>query len=278
MRTPEQELKKNLWHSSGKKNILIFSILVLGLFSALFLRFYVIEPYSINDASMFPELSEKKRIWVCKLPLCTQNLSRGQMVSAERVNGDLMLRKLLGLPGDTIRLSADSYVSVDSLSFHWEGENTFIVPRQIYVPQRGDTLYFEKLSDVELDYAFKLFQQQNPQEHFQIQIRLYQGEKEISLEKAGNAQIAGRPVNMKELKGLPWQELFLIELQLQKMEPGSRKFHFVRKIIAADSSEIQFFVVNENAFYLVCQKANFCLDSRELGYFPESRIIGKVIR
>ncbi|MDR1759829.1 MAG: signal peptidase I [Fibrobacter sp.] len=277
MKTPEKEMKKLLWDSSRKKILSLTAFLAFGFILALLVRFYVLEPYSIQDASMHPEFAEGKRFWVCKLPACTGNITRGDFVLAQKTNGTLTLRKVLGLPGDTVKFHNDNEVSVNSFSFHWEHENAFIAPRTVYIPRQGDTLRFADLSDVEFDYASRLYQMQNPGEKIKIEVTLYQGEKEIALEKVGNISIAGRPVSAREVQGLPWQELHFIELGLQKMEPGSRRFQIKRKIVS-DSSEVSLFAVKEDTFFLICRKGNYCLDSRELGYFPKNKILGKVIR
>ncbi len=277
MNTPEKEMKKLLWNSSRKKILFLISFLVFGFILAALIRFYALEPYSIQDASMYPEFTEGKRFWVCKLPVCTGNIARDDFVLAQKTNGIPTLRKVLGLPGDTVKFHNDAEVSVDSFSFRWEHENAFIAPREIYIPRQGDTLRFAELNDVEFDYASKLYQMQNPEKKMETEATLFQGEKEIPLEKVGNVSIAGRPVSAREIQGLPWQELYLIELGLQKMEPGSKRFQIKRRILS-DSSEVSSFVVKDDTFFLICRKGNYCLDSRELGYFPKNQIFGKVIR
>jgi len=75
---------------------------------------------------------------------------------------------------------------------------------------------------------------------------------------------------------LPWQELRILELQLQKIFPVYNNIRFKRKLFV-DTLEIKSFVLNEELFYLSCEKAEqqkLCYDSRENGFFKKSELQG----
>ena len=54
--------------------------------------------------------------------------------------------------GDSIEITDKGYVRTPHRNFKWKGEDAFIQSKTIYVPKAGDTLYFDKLNEVEQDY------------------------------------------------------------------------------------------------------------------------------
>jgi len=146
----------------------------------------------------------------------------------------------------------------------------------IDVPRVGDTIFFEYLHPMLWDAFFALHKELSPEEKIKMQISLWDGKKRLPFSFVGRASISGRPVSEREVVFLPWQELRILELQLQKIFPIYDNIRFKRKLFA-DTLEIKSFVVNEELFYLSCEKAEqqkLCFDSRENGFFKKSEIQG----
>jgi hypothetical protein len=264
--TPEKQIRKMLHRTSPGRTV--FFVLFLTLVSALaiFSRLYIIEPMILTDATMYPLIPEGKRIWVCKLSYCIDKASTGDLVLAKRPSGELQLRQIRGIPHQTLVITAD------------DTEGSFIATRKFHIPKAGDTLYLDSLNDVEFDYASNLSREQEGIHKFRVETSLWQGDHEIPLDRVGRTRIGARPVGLREVHGLPWQELYLLQLQIQRDEPGSKHIYFRRKLInTRDSSIVKSIVVKEDCFYLTCAKKSRCPDSRELGFFTRSRILGLVI-
>jgi len=177
-------------------------------------------------------------------------------------NGNSILLRQIGKSGDEIKL----VTPFDTLSFS--------------IPKKGDTIIFEDLNPMLWDKAFSLYREQFPDEKIKTNISLNSKEKELPFAYVGRASISGRPASEKEVPLLPWQELRLLELQLQKIFPAIDSIHFKRKAFL-DSLEIKDFIIEEELFYLSCEKPNqhkLCYDSREKGFFRRSEIKGKAVR
>lgn len=137
------------------------------------------------------------------------------------------------------------------------------------IPKIGDTIIFENLSPMLWDASATLYKELNPEGKYKTEISLWAGQKEIPFANVGRASISGRPVSEKEVAFLPWQELRLLELQLQKIFPAYDSLHFKRKLFN-DSNEVTHFTVQNELFYLSCEKpgqSKLCYDSREKGFF-----------
>lgn len=253
-----------------------FLVLILGLVLAVMIgvRHYVMEPVRMQDNSLYPKFAKNNVLWICKLPSCTEKIQDGDFVWGVMRNQDNMVRKVLGVPGDSITITNNGKVYTPHRNFKWKGEDAFIETRSIYVPRKGDTLFFDKLNDVEQDNLISLMHEQN--EKIYIKSSLWQGNREMQLERIGSTKLGNRHVSLQEIDYMPWQDRYLVELQIFQAEPGNAPIHIKREIYnAKDSSKISFYVVPEDCYYLVCEKANHCADSREVGYFTKNRLLGR---
>ena len=253
-----------------------FLVLILGVVLAVMIgvRHYVIEPVRMQDNSLYPKFAKNSVLWICKLPSCTAEIQDGDFVWGIMRNQDNMVRKVLGVPGDSITITNNGKVYTPHRNFKWKGEDAFIETRSIYVPRKGDTLFFDKLNDVEQDNLISLMHEQN--EKIYIKSSLWQGNREMQLERIGSTKLGNRHVSLQEIDYMPWQDRYLVELQIFQAEPGNAPIHIKREIFnAKDSSKISFYVVPEDCYYLVCEKANHCADSREVGYFTKNRLLGR---
>jgi hypothetical protein len=127
---------------------------------------------------------------------------------------------------------------------------------------------------VEQDYLISLMHEQN--EKFYVKSSLWQGKREMPLERIGSTKLGNRLVSLQEIDYMPWQDRFLVELQIFLAEPGNTPIHIKRELYSAkDSSKISYYVVPEDCYYLICEKSNHCADSREIGYFTKNRLLGR---
>ena len=253
-----------------------FLVFILGAILAIMIgvRYYVIEPVRVQDNSLYPKFKKNGILWMCKLPRCTENIQDGDYVWGIMRNQDNMVRRVLGGPGDSITITNNGKVYTPHRNFKWNGEDAFIETRSIYVPRKGDTLFFNKLNDVEQDYLISLMHEQN--EKIYIKSSLWQGNREMPLERIGSTKLGNRLVSLQEIDYMPWQDRFLVELQIFLAEPGNTPIRIKRELYSAkDSSKISFYVVPEDCYYLICEKSTHCADSREIGYFTQNRIVGR---
>ncbi len=253
-----------------------FLVFILGVVFALMIgvRHYVMEPVRMQDNSLYPKFAKNSVLWMCKLPRCTERIQDGDFVWGIMRNQDNMVRKVLGVPGDSITITNNGKVYTPHRNFKWKGEDAFIETRSIYVPRKGDTLFFDKLNDVEQDNLISLMHEQN--EKFYIKSSLWQGNRQMAIERIGSTKLGNRLASLQEIDYMPWQDRYLVELQIFQSEPGNAPIQIRREIFnAKDSSKISFYVVPEDCYYLVCEKSNHCADSREVGYFTKNRLLGR---
>ncbi len=271
--------RRTLWRESSRTWNFILGILLFAVLSAsLATRFYAVEPVRLQDNSMQPEISPGTRIWICKLPSCSENLKRGDIVLVSTPGGGKALRTVFGLPGDSVHLSPDGSIKAGAAVFHWDDESEIVAPRTFYIPQKGDTLSFADLNDISFDYSTEFLRKEYGFNRYFAEAVLLRGTDTLPLSRVGSAHLFGRPVGLREIHGLHWQEYFLISLQINREEPGARAVRFERKLYrVADSTEVSGFRSPENAYYLICRKGNRCEDSRVFGYIPQSRILGKAL-
>ncbi|MCF0223426.1 MAG: peptidase [Fibrobacter sp.] len=263
----------------------IILLAVLGLSAVA--RHYAFVPLRLTDSSMAPAFKERSVVWMCKLPHCLNHYEEGDFLWASLRGNENMVRKILALPGDTVTITDKGRVTTPRQKFKWNKEDSFIQSRSFYVPKAGDTLYFEKLNDVEQDYIIGYLREKG--QHIIVQTTLWQGEHEIPLERVGATKIANRQVSLNEIDFLPWQDRFLIETQIRQSEPGNAPITLKRKIfrgkkqdVAADvktadviSEPIHKIVMEDDCYYLICNKGDNCPDSRETGYVTPEKIYGR---
>ena len=260
-------------HSRAHVFFLVF-ILCVVLVAMIGVRHYVLEPVRMQDNALYPKFKKNSVMWMCTLPSCTEKIKDGDYVWGVLRNGNSMVRRVLGISGDSITITNNGKVYTPHRNFKWNGEDAFIETRSIYIPRKGDTLFFDKLNDVEQDYLISLMHEQN--EKFYIKSSLWQGNREMALERVGSTKVGNRLVSLQEIDYMPWQDRYLVELQIFQSEPGNAPIHIKREMFnAKDSSKISFYVVPEDCYYLVCEKSSHCADSREVGYFTKNRLLGQ---
>ena len=192
-------------------------------------------------------------------------------------NGESVVRKVLGLPGDRLDFSDRGRVKTPHGKFRWKDESAFIQSRQLHIPRTGDTLHLDHLNDIEEDFLVNLMHEAGKK--FFVKTTLWQGEREIGVEVLGATKLGNRQVSLQEIDFLPWQDRFLLEEQVFHSEPGDAPIQMRREFFnEEDSTQITEFVVPEDCFFLACEKGAFCLDSREVGYFTQSHLRGRFVK
>lgn len=263
-------------HRKNSKSHVFFLVLVLIMFLLIAgtVRYYVLEPVRSSDSSMHPKHKEHKTLWMCKLPQCIDMLKFGESAWVKLRNGETLVRKLIAMPGDTIEITDNGKVYTPHMNFKWRGESAFIEKRKIYMPKRGDTLTISELNDVEQDYLISLMQEQGMD--FFLKTTLWQGDREISIDRVGSTKLANRQVSLQEVDQLPWQDRRLVEMQIRQNEPGNALIKLKRELYnKADSTLIEQVVINKDCYYFICERPTHCADSREYGFFTHERILGR---
>lgn len=158
-RTYEQQVSKSKQTLSYK--IISFVLLVLAI---LLLRYSVIEPYKIPSGSMIPTLKIGDHIFVNKLsyglriPFLGEVKRWGEPKRGDVVvfapplnNGKVYVKRLIGLPGDKIRVEDDKlYVNdkfINKVKTEFYPTMTDVADDEQYVPENY-TLYTEDLEGV----------------------------------------------------------------------------------------------------------------------------------
>lgn len=215
--------------------LFLFLLFVCGV--AIVGRLYAIAPVKIMDASMTPKFKEQSTHWICKLPQCLSEIRDQDIVWLSLKNGETMVRRVLAMPGDSIEITDKGRVRTPHRNFKWKGEDAFIQSHTIYVPKAGDTLYFDKLNEVEQDYIVAYLHTHG--EKIAIKSTLWQGDREINIDRVGATKIANRQVSLKEVDFLPWQDRYLIELQIRQAEPGNAPIKIKRELFRLKPAKLE---------------------------------------
>ena len=215
--------------------LFLFLLIVVGV--SFVARIYAIAPVKIMDASMTPKFKEQSIHWMCKLPQCLTQVKDQDIVWLTLKSGETMVRKVLAMPGDSIEITDKGHVRTPHRNFKWKGEDAFIQSKTIYVPKAGDTLYFDKLNEVEQDYILAYLHTHG--EKIAIKSTLWQGDREINIDRVGATKIANRQVSLKEVDFLPWQDRYLIELQIRQAEPGNAPIKIKRELFRLKPAKLE---------------------------------------
>ena len=229
---------KRLQRKNSQSHIFLLFLLLLIVLGISFVgRIYAIAPVKIMDASMTPKFKEQSTHWMCKLPQCLAQVKDQDVVWLMLKSGETMVRRVLAMPGDTIEITDKGRVRTPHRNFTWKGEDAFIQSKTIYIPKAGDTLYFDKLNEVEQDYILTYLHTHG--EKIAVKSTLWQGDREINIDRVGATKIANRQVSLKEIDFLPWQDRYLIELQIRQAEPGNAPIKIKRELFRLKPAKLE---------------------------------------
>ena len=229
---------KRLQRKNSQSHIFLLFLFLLFVGGLAFVaRIYALAPVKIVDASMTPKFKEQSTHWMCKLPQCLSQIKDQDIVWLSLKSGETMVRRVLAMPGDSIEITDKGRVRTPHRNFKWKGEDAFIQSQTIYVPKASDTLYFDKLNDVEQDYILAYLHTHG--EKIAIKSTLWQGDREINIDRVGATKIANRQVSLKEVDFLPWQDRYLIELQIRQAEPGNAPIKIKRELFRLKPAKLE---------------------------------------
>lgn len=229
---------KRLQRKNSQSHIFLLFLFLLFICGVAFVaRLYAIAPVKIMDASMTPKFKEQSIHWMCKLPQCLSKIKEQDIVWLSLKSGETMVRRVLAMPGDSIEITDKGRVRTPHRNYKWKGEDAFIQSQTIYVPKAGDTLYFDKLNEVEQDYILAYLHTHG--EKIAIKSTLWQGDREINIDRVGATKIANRQVSLKEVDFLPWQDRYLIELQIRQAEPGNAPIKIKRELFRLKPAKLE---------------------------------------
>ena len=229
---------KRLQRKNSQSHIFLLFLFLLFVGGLAFVaRLYALAPVKIMDSSMTPKFREHSIHWMCKLPQCLGEIHDQDIVWVALKSGEAMVRNVLAMPGDSIEITDKGIVRTPHRNFKWKDEDSFIQSKTIYVPKAGDTLYFDKLNDVEQDYVLSYLHTHG--QKVAIKSTLWQGDREINLDRVGSTKIANRQVSLKEINFLPWQDRYLIELQIRQSEPGNAPIKIKRELFRLKPAKLE---------------------------------------
>jgi hypothetical protein len=244
----EKNIRKTLRKSSPARAWSILLLCSSIIIFVLFLRFFVFSVWTF----------EGKYVFVCELEICKKKTESGNLLLVSSHSEEPILLWQVGKSGEEVEIPTPF--------------DTLILS----IPKKGDTIIFENLSPMLWDASMRLYGDQLPEGKIKTEISLWSGEKEVPFSLVGRASISGRPVSEREVAFLPWHELRLLELQLQKIFPAADSMYFRRKLFS-DTLEIESFIAQDELFYLSCEKNDLqklCYDSRERGFFRKNALRG----
>ena len=229
---------KKLQRKNSQSHIFLLFLFLLFVGGLAFVaRLYALAPVKIMDSSMTPKFREHSIHWMCKLPQCLGEIHDQDIVWVALKSGEAMVRNVLAMPGDSIEITDKGIVRTPHRNFKWKDEDSFIQSKTIYVPKAGDTLYFDKLNDVEQDYVLSYLHTHG--QKVAVKSTLWQGDREINLDRVGSTKIANRQVSLKEINFLPWQDRYLIELQIRQSEPGNAPIKIKRELFRLKPAKLE---------------------------------------
>lgn len=229
---------KRLQRKNSQSHIFLLFLFLLFVGGLAFVaRLYALAPVKIMDSSMTPKFKEHSIHWMCKLPQCLGEIHDQDIVWVALKSGEAMVRNVLAMPGDSIEITDKGIVRTPHRNFKWKDEDSFIQSKTIYVPKAGDTLYFDKLNDVEQDYVLSYLHTHG--QKVAVKSTLWQGDREINLDRVGSTKIANRQVSLKEINFLPWQDRYLIELQIRQSEPGNAPIKIKRELFRLKPAKLE---------------------------------------
>ena len=229
---------KRLQRKNSQSHIFLLFLFLLFVGGLAFVaRLYALAPVKIIDSSMTPKFREHSIHWMCKLPQCLGEIHDQDIVWVALKSGEAMVRNVLAMPGDSIEITDKGIVRTPHRNFKWKDEDSFIQSKTIYVPKAGDTLYFDKLNDVEQDYVLSYLHTHG--QKVAVKSTLWQGDREINLDRVGSTKIANRQVSLKEINFLPWQDRYLIELQIRQREPGNAPIKIKRELFRLKPAKLE---------------------------------------
>lgn len=238
MKNPQNEIRKLLHRASPVRIATAFIFVFAMIPASIALRYYAVETILLDDAALAPSIAPGSWSLFCKLPNCKSNMRTGDFVLFKLHDGSQVVRQIIAKSGDQVKFTAAGFVSVNgNTPFQIENENIIIADREFSIPKPGETLVLDSLTDIEFDYALNYLKAKNIP--FATDAKPYLGEEELPMDVAGNTRIGSRPTSIREIHGLPWQELYLISHQIRRNMRSTQNVYFKREAFHVEEYEVK---------------------------------------
>lgn len=249
--------------------------LLVGVVMAI--RYFCVESFRVSTDSMEVALHKGDYILVNKLPL-KDNPGRNKValftspLLKDTVSKPLFLSRCIGMPGDTIRISDKGYRVNGKLIPHSPRSlNTYMVTQSA----KDELLAIQKKLNIPLRNL--------REESFGVSLSLtsfeeYQLREELS--EDANIRFLKNPMESYELivpqKGRAYRldAASLTACREAIQAEAGDKAVFRNGKLYLDGREASFFFFRQDYYWMLSDNANEAVDSRHLGFIPQSHIIG----
>lgn len=249
--------------------------LLVGVVMAI--RYFCVESFRVSTDSMEVALHKGDYILVNKLPL-KDNPERNKValftspLLKDTVSKPLFLSRCIGMPGDTIRISDKGYRVNGKLIPHSPRSlNTYMVTQSA----KDELLAIQKKLNIPLRNL--------REESFGVSLSLtsfeeYQLREELS--EDANIRFLKNPMESYELivpqKGRAYRldAASLTACREAIQAEAGDKAVFRNGKLYLDGREASFFFFRQDYYWMLSDNANEAVDSRHLGFIPQSHIIG----
>jgi len=137
--SPEESTisKKNFWKSAFSFGLEIFKTVIISLAIILPIRYFVIQPFMVDGASMEPNFYDKQYLVINEISYRFNEPSRGEVVVFKNPQNtkEYYIKRIIGLPGEAIKIESDKvyikkegkeeFIQIDELDYLPEGIRTF---------------------------------------------------------------------------------------------------------------------------------------------------------
>lgn len=244
------------------------ALLVTGAF---WVRVRLVTPWRLADAQLNAPWNQGSIVLIKNFNFSQDLPYEGNVVSIRDFQGNKFLRRFAGTSGDTLHFNGKNKLSNGSWKHEWKEEPWMVEPAMLVLPGAGDTLRLDFLSHMELEMLVNHLRALG-WDSLSSKTHLEVAGRPLPENRLIEANLYGRPLNHRILQDLSWQELRMVEMQLQGREHYIRRVR-ARRIVEHKGQPLEFVVLPENTFFAVCD-ADRCRDSRQMGYLPLSNLIG----
>lgn len=249
--------------------------LLVGVVMAI--RYFCVESFRVSTDSMEVALHKGDYILVNKLPL-KDNPGRNKVVLftspllKDSVSEPLFLSRCIGMPGDTIRISDEGYQVNGKLIPHSPRSlNTYMVTQtakdEVLATQKKLNIPLRNLREESFGISFSL-----------TSFEEYQLREELS--EDANIRFLKNPMDSYELIVPQKDRAYRLDAaaltacrEAIQAEAGDKAVFRDGKLYL-DGREASFFFFSQDYYWMLSDNANEAVDSRHLGFVPQSHIIG----
>jgi signal peptidase I len=278
MPSPLSVLKKRLLKRYSAR---AFFTLVLAVFLAFSLawsiRTYIVSIVIIEDSTMSPLLPEGTFTLILKNATFGEPLTPGTNVLVNPSFNEYrpMIRTIMAGPGDSLQIARNYYRNKD-YSLRLRQDPWFSEPHKVYMPKKGDTLFWKELSPPAFDWARILIKQEYSEWQIDTDVSFWTNEKKIPSEILSTLSLHHKSLGLKQMEALSYQELDMLSAQLKKRFPGQKVYY--KRELSYDSATLAPYAVQKDYFFVLARKPDNSIDSRLLGWIARENIIGKLVK